>query len=279
VTKDWVYACDKSNSRVSTTHYELNVPPSLTPQPSTVVTHTGSTGSHHSSNSQYQQHSSHKHLRAAGRAAAAKIQRATSLERSDSDSDTQPMNPDVTAQPAKKRQMTYKCLHSDSDSDTQPMNNDMIAKKPTIQSQDLVMTVNSDSGSDTEPMDDTEAVPTAPVVPPPPPPPTPLPSFFEELHFVLIGSFPQQQKRLLNRYITAYNGYVAIPFAPPLNCCRLLTDVITPNTTHAVIADDIASVNRTDILKACPVRAAWVSACHQQQCMVDTKPYTVNVNE
>ena len=33
-----------------------------------------------------------------------------------------------------------------------------------------------------------------------------LPSFFDEQHFLLYGEFDQVERRLLNRYITAYDG-------------------------------------------------------------------------
>lgn len=198
MTKDWVYACDKANALVPTAPYELTAPPALSPQPSSVVTLVASTGSHSSTYSQpHTPQRPFKRLRAAGKAAAEKIQRTSTLDHSGSDSDTQPME---TMTHEKKQPTVYRKL-SDSDSDTIPMTPS--AAKPLIRPQDITMHVSSDSGSDTEPMaDDT----TPSTVPPPAPPPTPLPSFFEGMHFVLLGSFSVQQKRLMNRYITAYNG-------------------------------------------------------------------------
>lgn len=91
-----------------------------------------------------------------------------------------------------------------------------------------------------------------------------LPEFFSKFHFLLYGNFSTNDRKLLTRYITAYNGSVK--------------DYMDVEVTHVVTQepwddkfDQALSENNALVF----VRPKWIFACHQKQSCVPCQPYLV----
>ncbi|KAL8625400.1 hypothetical protein ACOMHN_044543 [Nucella lapillus] len=91
-----------------------------------------------------------------------------------------------------------------------------------------------------------------------------LPDFFADKHFFFYGSFDSAEKRLLTRYIAAYDG--------------VLEDYMTDRVKFVVTAtswddnfDEAVSENPSLVF----VKPEWIRNCHNSSKLVACKPYTV----
>ncbi|XP_072106820.1 DNA repair protein XRCC1 isoform X3 [Mobula birostris] len=91
-----------------------------------------------------------------------------------------------------------------------------------------------------------------------------LPDLFMGKHFLLYGEFPNNERRLLTRYITAFNG--------------LLEDYMSESVNFVVTAEDWddrfdeALMENSNLAF---VRPRWVYTCNEKQKLVPHQPYVV----
>ncbi|XP_073179680.1 DNA repair protein XRCC1 isoform X1 [Lepidochelys kempii] len=91
-----------------------------------------------------------------------------------------------------------------------------------------------------------------------------LPDFFVGKRFFLYGEFPSQERRLLNRYITAFSGEVEGYMNERVNY------VITAQEW-----DDTFEEALNDNANLSFVRPRWIYACNQRQRLIPHQPYVV----
>lgn len=91
-----------------------------------------------------------------------------------------------------------------------------------------------------------------------------LPDFFVGKRFFLYGDFPAQERRLLNRYITAFNGE--------------LQGYMSERVNYVVTAqewDDTFEEALNDNANLSFVRPRWIYTCSERQRLVPHQPYVV----
>ncbi|XP_034612545.1 DNA repair protein XRCC1 isoform X1 [Trachemys scripta elegans] len=91
-----------------------------------------------------------------------------------------------------------------------------------------------------------------------------LPDFFVGKRFFLYGDFPSQERRLLNRYITAFNGEVEGYMSERVNY------VITAQEW-----DDTFEEALNDNANLSFVRPRWIYTCNERQRLIPHQPYVV----
>ncbi|XP_061197907.1 DNA repair protein XRCC1-like isoform X2 [Saccostrea echinata] len=91
-----------------------------------------------------------------------------------------------------------------------------------------------------------------------------LPDYFTDKHFFLYGDFPSGERRLLTRYITAYNGEIE----------EYMNDKV-----HYVITNSDWDKNFDDALSDNPklvfVKPKWIHMCHEKEKLVPYQHYIV----
>ncbi|KAL3856427.1 hypothetical protein ACJMK2_011189 [Sinanodonta woodiana] len=91
-----------------------------------------------------------------------------------------------------------------------------------------------------------------------------LPDFFTEKHFFLYGDFKASERRLLNRYIAAYNGEV---------------EEYMNEKVHYVIANSAWDDNFDEALSDNPglifVKSKWIYMCHEKSKLMPYQPYII----
>ncbi|XP_074836700.1 DNA repair protein XRCC1 [Carettochelys insculpta] len=111
-------------------------------------------------------------------------------------------------------------------------------------------------GSTDENTDVEEAVPDQPI--------PELPDFFTGKRFFLYGDFPTHERRLLNRYITAFNGEVEGYMSERVNY------VITAQEWDETFEE---ALNDNATLSF--VRPRWIYTCNERQRLIPHQPYVV----
>ncbi|KAK3590492.1 hypothetical protein CHS0354_015481 [Potamilus streckersoni] len=91
-----------------------------------------------------------------------------------------------------------------------------------------------------------------------------LPDFFTEKHFFLYGDFKSSDRRLLNRYIAAYNGEL---------------EEYMNEKVHYIITNSAWDDNFDEALTDKPglifVKPKWIYMCHEKSKLVPYQPYIV----
>nr|XP_056702239.1 DNA repair protein XRCC1 [Euleptes europaea] len=91
-----------------------------------------------------------------------------------------------------------------------------------------------------------------------------LPDLFGGKHFFLYGEFPSQERRLLNRYITAFNGEVE--------------DYMNERVNYVITAqewDDTFEEALNENANLSFVRPRWIYNCNERQKLIPHQPYVV----
>ncbi|XP_053123563.1 DNA repair protein XRCC1 [Hemicordylus capensis] len=91
-----------------------------------------------------------------------------------------------------------------------------------------------------------------------------LPDLFGGKHFFLYGEFPSQERRLLNRFITAFNGEVE--------------DYMNERVNYVITAqewDDTFEEALNENANLSFVRPRWVYNCNERQKLIPHQPYVV----
>ncbi|KAL8219611.1 UNVERIFIED_CONTAM: hypothetical protein K2H54_028662 [Gekko kuhli] len=91
-----------------------------------------------------------------------------------------------------------------------------------------------------------------------------LPDLFVGKHFFLYGEFPSQERRLLNRYITAFNGEVE--------------DYMNERVNYVITAqewDDTFEEALNENANLSFVRPRWIYNCNERQKLIPHQPYVV----
>ncbi|XP_053253963.1 DNA repair protein XRCC1 isoform X1 [Podarcis raffonei] len=91
-----------------------------------------------------------------------------------------------------------------------------------------------------------------------------LPDLFVGKHFFLYGEFPSQERRLLNRYIVAFNGQVE--------------DYMNERVNYVITAqewDDTFEEALNENANLSFVRPRWIYNCNQRQKLIPHQPYVV----
>ncbi|XP_072836256.2 DNA repair protein XRCC1 isoform X1 [Pogona vitticeps] len=91
-----------------------------------------------------------------------------------------------------------------------------------------------------------------------------LPDLFEGKHFFLYGEFPPQERRLLNRYITAFNGEIE--------------DYMNERVNYVITAqdwDDTFEEALNENANLSFVRPRWIYTCKDRQKLIPHQPYVV----
>ncbi|XP_042295448.1 DNA repair protein XRCC1 isoform X1 [Sceloporus undulatus] len=91
-----------------------------------------------------------------------------------------------------------------------------------------------------------------------------LPDLFEGKHFFLYGEFPSKERRLLNRYITAFNGEVE--------------DYMNEQVNYVITAqewDDTFEEALNENANLSFVRPRWIYNCNERQKLIPHQPYVV----
>ncbi|XP_015268601.1 PREDICTED: DNA repair protein XRCC1 [Gekko japonicus] len=91
-----------------------------------------------------------------------------------------------------------------------------------------------------------------------------LPDLFVGKHFFLYGEFPSQERRLLNRYIAAFNGEVE--------------DYMNERVNYVITAqewDDTFEEALNENANLSFVRPRWIYNCNERQKLIPHQPYVV----
>ncbi|XP_067316942.1 DNA repair protein XRCC1-like [Anolis sagrei] len=91
-----------------------------------------------------------------------------------------------------------------------------------------------------------------------------LPDLFEGKHFFLYGEFPYKERRLLNRYIIAFNGEVE--------------DYMNERVNYVITAqewDDTFEEALNENANLSFVRPRWIYNCNERQKLIPHQPYVV----
>eukprot|EP00066_Takifugu_rubripes_P003256 XP_003965695.1 PREDICTED: DNA repair protein XRCC1 [Takifugu rubripes] len=91
-----------------------------------------------------------------------------------------------------------------------------------------------------------------------------LPEFLSGRHFLLYGKFPNNERRLLLRYITAFNGVIEDYMTEKVQF------VVTSEGWHSSFEDALMENSSLNFVKP-----AWIYAINERQKMLPYQPYTV----
>ncbi|XP_077866648.1 DNA repair protein XRCC1-like [Saccoglossus kowalevskii] len=91
-----------------------------------------------------------------------------------------------------------------------------------------------------------------------------LPDFFKRMHFFFYGTFSAQERRVLNRYIMAYDGAVE----------EYMTDKVQYVLTHSEWDDNFDQA-LSDNTTLAFIRPKWIYTCYDKQKIVPYQPYVV----
>ncbi|XP_077384204.1 DNA repair protein XRCC1 [Festucalex cinctus] len=91
-----------------------------------------------------------------------------------------------------------------------------------------------------------------------------LPDYLNGKHFFLYGKFPNNERRLLTRYITAFNGVLEDYMSDTVHF------VVTSEGWHDSFEDALMDNGNLNFVKS-----AWIYAINQRQKLLPYQPYTV----
>ncbi|MEQ2268170.1 DNA repair protein xrcc1, partial [Xenotaenia resolanae] len=91
-----------------------------------------------------------------------------------------------------------------------------------------------------------------------------LPDFLKGKHFFLYGTFPNNERRLLLRYIVAFNGVIEDYMSEKVQF------VVTSEGWHESFEDALMENCNLNFVKP-----AWIYAINERQKMLPYQPYTV----
>lgn len=94
-----------------------------------------------------------------------------------------------------------------------------------------------------------------------------LPNFFEDKHFLIYGSIDTRDRRLLQRYITAYGGTLLDYMGPQAN-------YVISNEDWDENFDEACKENNALTF----LRPSWIHKCHEKQRLVDHSTHTLYDN-
>uniref|UniRef100_A0A7N8X8K2 X-ray repair complementing defective repair in Chinese hamster cells 1 n=1 Tax=Mastacembelus armatus TaxID=205130 RepID=A0A7N8X8K2_9TELE len=92
-----------------------------------------------------------------------------------------------------------------------------------------------------------------------------LPDFLSGKYFFLYGKFPNNERRLLLRYIVAFNGFLIV-FADLLSVMHFMPSLSVPLTLRQALMEN-GNLNF--------VKPAWIYAINERQKMLPYQPYSV----